>query len=122
MSSKPLTEKQYQRWQKQMRICRKIFRCHQLPDRSFFFHGKQFPICARCTGIVLGIILSPLICIFLPENIYVSIFLGSFMLLDGFTQLYGIRESNNITRLVTGLLFGYSIISFLFYLLNLIFN
>ncbi|MEI3349189.1 MAG: DUF2085 domain-containing protein [Dysosmobacter sp.] len=28
--------------------------CHQRPDRSFFFHGKQFPVCARCTGVFLG--------------------------------------------------------------------
>jgi uncharacterized membrane protein len=25
--------------------------CHQLPDRSFFWGGQQFPVCARCTGL-----------------------------------------------------------------------
>lgn len=28
--------------------------CHQLPDRSFFTHGVQWPVCARCTGLYLA--------------------------------------------------------------------
>jgi uncharacterized membrane protein len=28
--------------------------CHQRPDRSFFWDGHQFPVCARCTGIYLS--------------------------------------------------------------------
>lgn len=28
--------------------------CHQLPDRSFFLDGRQFPVCARCTGLYLS--------------------------------------------------------------------
>lgn len=28
--------------------------CHQMPERSFFIRGKQFPVCARCTGVFLG--------------------------------------------------------------------
>jgi uncharacterized membrane protein len=30
------------------------FICHQRSERSFFFHGHQFAVCARCTGIYLG--------------------------------------------------------------------
>jgi uncharacterized membrane protein len=30
------------------------FVCHQRPDRSFFFHGRQLAVCARCTGLYLG--------------------------------------------------------------------
>jgi uncharacterized membrane protein len=30
------------------------FICHQRPDRSFFFHGRQVAVCARCTGLYLG--------------------------------------------------------------------
>ena len=28
--------------------------CHQRPDRSFFWDGHQFPVCARCTGLYLS--------------------------------------------------------------------
>ena len=27
---------------------------YRMPERSFFYKGKQFPICARCTGILVG--------------------------------------------------------------------
>jgi uncharacterized membrane protein len=30
------------------------FICHQRPERSFFFHGHQLAVCARCTGLYLG--------------------------------------------------------------------
>ena len=30
------------------------FICHQRPERSFFFHGQQLPVCARCTGLYAG--------------------------------------------------------------------
>ena len=28
--------------------------CHQRPERSFFLHGVQMPVCARCTGLYAG--------------------------------------------------------------------
>jgi len=35
-----------------MNICKYL--CHQKPERSFFYKKKQFPVCSRCTGIVIG--------------------------------------------------------------------
>jgi len=31
--------------------------CHQIPERSFFLDGRQLPLCARCTGTFLGVML-----------------------------------------------------------------
>jgi uncharacterized membrane protein len=28
--------------------------CHQRPERSFFRHGRQMPVCARCTGLYVS--------------------------------------------------------------------
>jgi uncharacterized membrane protein len=28
--------------------------CHQLPQRSIHLWGRQFPVCARCTGIYMA--------------------------------------------------------------------
>ena len=29
--------------------------CHRIPERSFFFRGHQFPVCARCTGFYISL-------------------------------------------------------------------
>lgn len=113
-----LTEKQYCRWQKLMKIGYKVFRCHQLPERSFHWHGYQFPICARCTGIFLGfILLGPVITIFTFGNMYVSLNLFFLMICDGSLQYFKILESNNIRRLITGLGFGYALFSFIVHII-----
>ncbi len=38
----------------------RFWRCHQLPNRSLHIRGRQMPLCARCTGIVIGLIVAPL--------------------------------------------------------------
>lgn len=113
-----MTERQFVRWEKRMRFWGGIFRCHQLPNRSFFFHGRQFPLCARCSGILLGIVVSPLICAFAPENMYISLALIGLMVVDGLTQLKGWRESNNWLRLFTGVCFSYGIVSVVFHIVE----
>lgn len=121
MSSKAhhvLTNKQYYRWQKAMRIGYKIFKCHQLPERSFFYHGMQFPMCARCTGIAIGFaILGPIITIFTLGNMYISMILIFLMIQDGLLQLFKVLESTNLRRLITGLGFGYAFFSIIIHII-----
>lgn len=86
-----------------------FFGCHTRDDRSFFFKGKKFPICARCTGELIGIILAPFLLIFYKPSFYFSLIIMIPMLLDGFIQLLTKYESNNTKRLITGILFGYAL-------------
>lgn len=92
------------------RICMLLGRasgCHQLPQRSFFFRGKQFPVCARCTGFYLGQFLALLSVKWLRPPLWVVPLFCGLMLLDWGVQALKWRESTNIRRLVTGLLCGY---------------
>ena len=85
--------------------------CHRLPERSFFYKGHQFPVCARCTGLYTGMAIFFVYLYFNPIKIDVSYLIISIILnvpcfIDGFTQKLKLRESNNYLRLVTGLLAG----------------
>ena len=86
------------------RFLKILFMCHSRPDRSFYFNGKQFPICARCTGVLLGWIIG-IILLEVPRGLVTVLILIPLMV-DGGTQALGKRESNNILRCVTGILFG----------------
>lgn len=85
--------------------------CHGLPERSFKIKGHQFPVCARCTGIYLGSFsVICLVVIFNPVFNPIIFFMGILMvipaLIDGFTQYFNCRESNNNLRFITGLIAG----------------
>ena len=43
-------------WKKLMAVGSAV--CHQDPAHSFFVYGRQMPLCARCTGMYLGALLS----------------------------------------------------------------
>lgn len=98
-----------------MRFCGRIFRCHQLSERSFFYKNMQFPLCARCTGLLLGFFPGgPLLCFFVSPGVIVTFFLFFVLFLDGFLQLKGIFPSTNLRRLLTGLGAGYGLFSLLY--------
>lgn len=86
-----------------------IFGCHTRSDRSFYINNKKFPICARCTGELIGILFSPLLFIFFKLDIFINLLLMLPLILDGFIQLLTKYESNNLKRLVTGILFGFAL-------------
>lgn len=81
--------------------------CHRRPDRSFFWKGKQFPLCARCTGIHIGYLTFPLFVFnVFSFNIWWTLLLIIPTCLDGWTQACCNRGSNNLLRVVTGLMAG----------------
>ena len=90
-----------------------FFGCHCRDDRSFHYKGKKFPICARCTGELLGIIFSISSCIFFRISMLAIVILVLPLILDGGIQMFTSYESNNFKRFVTGFLFGYGLFMFI---------
>lgn len=86
--------------------------CHRMPERSFFYKGKQFPVCARCTGIYIGYIS---IFVFAAFRAHFSVIWSLALIipavLDGITQAWCRRESTNMLRLITGIMFGVGVSS-----------
>ena len=86
--------------------------CHRMPERSFFWNGKQFPLCARCTGIHLGYITFPFFLFdYWTLNLTITILLIIPTYIDGLTQAFFRRESNNPLRFITGLSSGIGMMS-----------
>ncbi|MBU5227519.1 DUF2085 domain-containing protein [Clostridium senegalense] len=96
------------------KILKYMFFCHRMPERSFFLKNKQFPICARCTGILVGYFIGIIYSILTKKINFFLLFI--FMIpisIDGIGQLYGYWNSNNIRRFLTGILAGIATIQFI---------
>lgn len=107
--------------------------CHQLEERSFCVHGVCSPLCARCTGMYLGALLSLGYQAFQGRKakvppvwvIVVLVLLFGWFGVDGlnsfvhfFPNFSGIYEPTNLLRLITGMGVGLGIGSVLFVLFN----
>lgn len=95
----------------------KQFICHRIPERTFKIRGHYFPVCARCTGLYIGIFFYFFYaCLFYVEHSINLTILGILLIIptfiDGLTQLVMSRESNNIIRLFTGVLGGIGLMMF----------
>ena len=88
--------------------------CHSIPDRCFTYNNRCLPICARCTGILIGGVVSLLI--FNIFNIHlgyqISFILAIPLIIDGGLQYLNYTPSKNNRRFVTGFLFGVGSIIF----------
>ncbi|NOZ21017.1 MAG: DUF2085 domain-containing protein [Planctomycetes bacterium] len=103
------------------RICSSV--CHTLPDRTFWFGGAALPLCARCTGVYVGFLLTMagFACTRLRRCTVVS---GKLLALNillivlfgacGFAGLYGALALSEYPRLLLGLSFGFAIATFAF--------
>ena len=98
--------------------------CHQMPKRSFFYKGKQFPVCARCTGAVIGYFLGGITSIIMKIPLWLAITFCTIMFIDWYLQKISIVESTNIRRLITGIICGFGLmqiyIKTLFWIINAI--
>lgn len=84
-----------------------IVPCHRMKSRSLTIKGHTLPLCARCTGILLGYLFFPLLFVFeLNFPLWLGIVLNLPMVLDGWTQKKKLRLSNNPLRVTTGIVSG----------------
>lgn len=85
------------------------FGCHQRPERSFSIYGYQFPVCARCLGIILSSLTAYIMFPVKKVSMKICLLLGSIMIVDGLAQYLGIMESTNKRRFVTGCMGGFGL-------------
>ena len=105
-----VTKASDRRWMRWMKLGAKTG-CHQIPDRSFYVRGYQFPVCARCTGAVLGYLIA--IPVFIKHGLFrkTSITGCSIMLADWSLQRADIVKSTNLRRFISGIAGGFGIMS-----------
>ena len=106
----------YNKWLRLMKIGN-FLGCHQKPERSFFFKGYQFPVCARCTGVIISSIIAFFFFFLKKVPLAIFTFMSLTMLTDWLLQYLNIKKSTNKRRFITGLIggFGWSTIQFSFY-------
>ena len=85
--------------------------CHRKPERTFNIKGYYFPVCSRCTGFYIGAFSYFLYVYYnfieyTPTLIFIAFLILIPTFIDGSTQLFGFRKSNNLLRLITGLIGG----------------
>jgi len=85
--------------------------CHGIPERCLYVWNVPMPICARCTAIYAGLILSIAVFLILPrmtERVARIVLCAAAvpMAIDGFTQLAKLRVSSNTLRIETGIVLG----------------
>lgn len=96
--------------------------CHQLPERSFFAAGIQFPVCARDTGMYLGFVVALSLLMLMARGsrrpgfpagwsaAAMGVLFGT-LVVDGLTSYTGLRETTNLIRLATGVAAGFALAS-----------
>ncbi len=94
------------------------FICGQVPSHSYYVSGYQFALCARNLAIYGSLLAGSLLFRAVRGRLHALTWLlwlltMAPMALDGFTQLFGLRESNWELRTLTGVIFGLGVCWFL---------
>lgn len=91
--------------------------CHQMPERSFFINGRQMPVCARCTGVFIGQCMAIIFKAARPKDrgVWIPALLLMLMGIDWGIQEFGIKESTNRRRLITGIAGGFGLFRLYFF-------
>lgn len=93
--------------------------CTQIPTHSFHLFGYQLALCERDLAIYGTTLLAGLAFALVRPglrrlSLWGAVLLALPMVVDGFTQMFGWRESNMPLRLLTGTLFGIAVVWLVF--------
>ena len=84
--------------------------CHQLDEKTFSINGEKLLVCARCTGIYLGALISSIASLIFIRNISIKMKLLYFsmipMLIDVLSTTLGVYTYSKELAFFTGLFFG----------------
>ncbi|MDR0373678.1 MAG: DUF2085 domain-containing protein [Nitrososphaerota archaeon] len=85
-------------------------RCIKIRNHTSF-------LCARCTGLVVGAVLAvTLLTLHVTPPLLMLSVICTPLLIDGFTQLFKLRKSNNPLRFISGVLFSIGAIGIILFL------
>lgn len=93
-------------WMKLMKIGSRLG-CHQRADRSFSVGHYQFPVCARCMGILISTIIAYITFFKRRVSVIKCVCMLMPLVIDGTLQYLEVYESNNKRRFITGLFWGF---------------
>ncbi len=85
--------------------------CAQIPSHSFYIFGHQLGLCARNFSIYTSMFLGSLVFVLRKKRLpgipwWLWVLMCLPIALDGFTQMFGLRESDWVLRVITGTIFG----------------
>jgi uncharacterized membrane protein len=76
--------------------------CHQIPERSFWLFSSPLPLCTRCLGIYIGLLLGQSR---LMKKIFNPWFFSCFVFIELMGKFIGHDSADNV-RFVSGLFMG----------------
>lgn len=85
--------------------------CAQVPSHSFYIFGHQLGLCARNFSVYTSMFLGSLVFVLTKKRLpgipwWLWVLMCLPIALDGFTQMFGLRESDWVLRVITGTIFG----------------
>ncbi len=84
--------------------------CHQIKEKTFTINGAKLFVCARCTGIYLGALVTSIVSLFYVRKISLKIKLLYIsmipMLIDVACSTFNIYHYSKMLAFFTGLFFG----------------
>ena len=90
--------------------------CHQIDYKSFSSFGYHFHVCARCSGIYLGVLIGSILSLFYYNHKHLKIrylyFAALPLIFDVLFQSMDFLPYIKISAFATGLIFGFTVFVF----------